>query len=434
MERVSGNSVRREGNLASATQVLHVRNTRLRGQVTTSGAKNSVLRLLAASLLTKDPVLLTNCPAALLDVQIQIGMLQALGKEVAVSEDGRIAIEEVGLKADLEWPGRSIRNTLLVLGALTARTGRGSVPLPGGCRIGERKYDLHVQLLEAMGARVFERAGRLETESDGRLRGAEIRPEIRSTGLTENTLLTGSLAAGTTTLWNPHLTPEVRQLIELLRAMGSNITVHGQERIVVEGVESLAGASTRVIPDRMEAITWLIASVCTDGDVEIFDFPTDSLAVPLAHLRECGVRWHVGPDSVVVRGGICSPIEVMTGSHPSVHSDMQPLLAVYGTLARGRSEIVDLRYPERFAYAEQLQRMGADLRAESGRLVIRGNGRLSGAEVVASDLRAGAALLVAGLAAEGSTTISDAWQIERGYERIVEKLRGLGADVDVEVQ
>lgn len=411
---------------------LIVKQSSLRGRVVVSGAKNSALRLLVASLLTDQPIRLSNMPRSLLDVRVQIEMLRVLGKSVESDGHQSLLICSDAETPEMTWTDRSIRNTLLMLGALLARHGRARVPLPGGCSIGNRKYDLHLELLEKMGAQIAEEDGWLTGTVGGRLHGTDYAPPLRSTGVTENALLAGSLAVGTTRLWNPHLTPEVRQLVYFLRAMGARIRLYGHERIEVQGVDVLHGAEAEVIPDRLEAMTWLIAAACTGGQIEIDQFPISELVVPLAHLSEAGVRWLAGPDSVSVQESFCSPVEVMTGSHPAIHSDMQPLFAVYGAMARGTTRIVDLRYPNRFRYAAQLRRMGADVRPEAGGLKVVGRGALNGTTVEADDLRAGAALLLAGLAAEGTTRIRNAWQIQRGYDDLVSKLLGLGAELALE--
>lgn len=399
-----------------------------------SGAKNSALRLLAASLLTADSIDLANYPGALLDVQIHEEMLRALGKRVVrVGKEG-ITISEPGpIASDLVWEGRSIRNTLLILGALLARTGRASVPLPGGCRLGDRKYDLHVMLLERLGARVWDDGERLHAEAPAGLTGAEIHLPIRSTGATENALLAGSLARGTTRIWNPHIRPEILDLIKLLRNMGARIRVFGQEHIEVVGVDGLSAAHHVVIADNMEAITWLAAAVMTDGDVEISDFPSQDMEVVICHLLAAGAKIFYGDGSVIVRGGACYPLDISTGPHPGINSDVQPILAAWATRARGQSKIVDLRFPGRYAYAAEMAKMGADARVEGDFLVIDGGGGgLEGARVRALDLRAGAALALCGMVAKGETVIEDAWQIMRGYNDFIPKLRDLGGQIEEE--
>ena len=401
----------------------------LRGVVTLAGAKNSALRLLAASLLTPERVTLTHYPASLLDAQVHVEMLEVLGKSAQVIAD-RIDIDEIRMPDTvLDWDGRSIRNTLLILGALTARCGAGRVPLPGGCKLGERKYDLHVMLLERLGARVWDEGDFLCAEAPvGGLAGADIHLPLRSTGATENAILCGTLAKGITRIWNPHIRPEILDLIALLRKMGAKIQVFGQEHIEINGVEGLRGAEHEVIADNMEAVTWLVGAVMTGGDVEIARFPYDDLEVVLAHLKAAGARLYRHDDALIVRGGDCYPIEISTGPHPGINSDVQPILAAWAARARGESRIVDLRFPGRYGYADEMARMGFQHEIRGDMLVLHGTGgKLNGATVRALDLRAGAALTLCGLIAEGETVITDAWQIRRGYVDFVEKLTTLGA-------
>lgn len=412
-------------------QDISIAKSTLEGSVHISGAKNSALRLLAASILTEEMITITNYPSTLLDSQVHVDMLAALGKSFNLKSEDTIQIcEAIELKNCLHWEGRSIRNTLLILGALTARFGKGSVPLPGGCKLGERKYDLHVMLLEKLGAKVWEEGDYLFAEAKGGLKGADIYLPLRSTGATENAILAGCLAVGITRIWNPHVRPEILDLIAMLKKMGAKITVYGQEHIEIQGVDSLRGAEHRVIADNMEAITWLAAAVISGGDIEIHDFPYDDLEVVLAHLRAAGAKLYQGENSLIVRGGSCYPIEISTGPHPGINSDIQPILAAWAAKARGESRIVDLRFPGRYGYASEMIKMGLSCKVEGDMLKIQGNaGGLHGAEVRALDLRAGAALVLCGLAAEGETRILDAWQIGRGYVGFVKKLKDLGAHV-----
>lgn len=411
---------------------LKVRRSRLQGEVRLNGAKNSALRLLAASLLTAGPVKLTNYPSGLLDVAVHEGMLRALGKTVTALGPDAVCITESAVpSARLNWDGRSIRNTLLILGALTARTGAGAVPLPGGCKLGERKYDLHVLVLERLGARVWEEGDYLCAEAPQGLTGADIYLSMRSTGATENAILAASLARGTSRIWNPHIRPEILDLVAMINAMGGKVTVHGQEHIEVEGVEGLGGVDHRVIADNMEAVTWLAAASITGGDVEIHGFPFEDLEVVLAHLKAAGAQMYRGEGSMIVRGRKCYPLEISTGPHPGINSDVQPILAAWAVRASGESRIVDLRFPGRYGYAVELEKMGAQFEVMGDMLRIFGTGgALHGAEVRALDLRAGAALTLAGLIAEGETLITNAWQIGRGYMDFAAKLQALGGDVE----
>lgn len=409
-----------------------VQPSQLSGKVKVSGAKNSALKLLTASLLTDGNIELTNYPSTLLDAQIHVGMLEALGKKCVVNDDSIVIYEKETPLSNLNWDERSIRNTLLILGALVSRTGEGKVPLPGGCNLGERKFDLHEMVLKSMGAKVWIENEMLCANADDGLKGANIFLPFRSTGATENSIICGCLAQGTTRVWNPHIRPEIIDLITFLNSMGAQIRVFGQEHIEIKGVKELYGTKYSVIPDNMEAITWLIASVITDGDLEITNFPYNDLEVPLIHLRESGARYYINENSMIVRGGSPYPIDISTGPYPGINSDMQPLFAIYGACANGHSKIIDLRFPGRYCYTNELVKMGLKYQIDGNMLQINGGNSLNGAQVRALDLRAGVALVLAGLIAEGETQILDAWQIERGYDNFVAKLNSLGGHIKYE--
>jgi len=406
-----------------------VKKSRLQGKIKLSGAKNSALKLLTASILTDEEIYIDNFPLGITDAQIHIQMLEKLGK-ACIKGKSSISITSKGVLNDsLEWNGRSIRNTLLIFGALLARNGKAKVPLPGGCTIGNRKYDLHQMLLEKLGARIWEEDSYLCGEAPNGLEGTEIFLPMRSTGATENGILAGCLATGQTTVWNPHIRPEIIDLIEFLRSMGAIIEIRGNESIRIRGVEKLNGTKHTVIADNMEAITYFIASVITGGDVEIVNFPFEHLEVPLIHLRESGAKFYRGDNSIIVRGGECYPIEISTGPYPGINSDMQPLFAVYGLCAKGKSKVVDLRFPDRFGYAEELGKMNGTMKVEKNALVINGGQDLNGSQVNALDLRCGAALIIAGLVAQGETIINNFEQVRRGYEDVLEKFSSIGANV-----
>lgn len=414
---------------------LIVKKSQLKGKVKLSGAKNSVLKLLSASILTSDKIILTNYPENLVDVKVQEDMLKILGKEISVANEVVTLTEPKELNTTIGYEGDSIRATLLMLGALVGRFGIGKVPLPGGCSLGERKFDLHIMLLEKLGAEVYEEKGFLvaENKKSKRLKGAEIHLPFRSTGATENAILAGCLAEGETRIYGPHIRPEVIDLIDMLNSMGAKITVRGQESIVIQGVEKLSGTNYRVIPDNMEALTWLIGACVTGGDVEILDFPYEHLEVPLIHLRESGCVFYKSEKSLIVRGGDTFPIDISTGPYPGINSDMQPLFAVYASCALGLSKIVDLRFVGRYAYAQELAKMGIESHVEDNTLHIHGKGKaskLNGAVVKALDLRAGAALMLTGLVADGETEIENFPMIKRGYNNVLDKLKSLCANVE----
>lgn len=404
---------------------LKISKSRLEGSVRLSGAKNSALKLLTSSVLTSETIELYNSPNGLLDMQVHIKMLNQMGK-TCTEGDRYLKITENTLNTELLWDERSIRNSLLILGSLTTRFGNGKVPLPGGCPLGDRKYDLHIMLLEQMGAKVWEEDGYLCTKSEQRLKGCDIHLPIRSTGATENAILCATLAKGTTTVWNPHIRPEIIDLISMLNNMGAKIKVYGQKCIVVHGVKKLSGVKHRVISDNMEALTWAIGAVITNGNVEILDFPYEHLEVPLIHLKESGMKFYRGDNSLIIKGGTPFPIDISTGPYPGINSDMQPLFAVYGSMSEGESRIIDLRFPGRYDYAKELAKMGVNFSINEGMLIINGGNQLTGNKVKATDLRAGISLLLAGLTAEGETIIEDAWQIDRGYENLELKLTSLG--------
>lgn len=402
---------------------------RISGVVKVSGAKNSALRLLAASILFDKDVVLNNYPNTLLDIKIHEEMLSLLGKTV-VSSSGNVIIRESGkLSNTLEWKKRSIRNTLLILGALVSRFGYGAVPLPGGCKLGDRKYDIHVKVLEALGAKVSEKNGFLIAESKTRLSGNEIHLRMRSTGATENAILASCLALGKTNIWNPHIRPEIVDLVDFLNKAGAKIKIHGQERIEVDGVDSLTSIEHQVMADNMEALTWVIATAIAGESIEIEDFPFEHLEVPLIFLRESGIEIFRSENKAIVRKKNVFPIEISTGPYPGINSDMQPLFACLGAVAAGESHIIDLRFPGRYAYSEEMIKMGVETSSDGFQLKIKGTPNILGSEVNASDLRAGIALLILALVANAETTIHNAWQIERGYDNIVDKLSSLGISI-----
>lgn len=412
---------------------LIIEKSRLEGAVNVAGAKNSALRLLAASILTDEDIFLDNFPVELLDAQVHFGMLRALGKEVnVISNDSLEILSRERLIHELNWKGRSIRNTLLILGALFARFGQAKVPLPGGCQLGDRGIDIHVDVLEAFGAKVWCEGDHLCVEKNGSKKNTEVRDiklRIRSTGATENAIIIGAITNGTTRVWNPHIRPEIMDLIKMLKDMGARINVFGQEHIEIIGVGELSGAHHTVIPDNMEAVTWLTAAVMTEGEIEINNFPYRDLEVVTTHLVAAGAQLYRNEKSLIVKGGTCYPLEVSTGPHPGINSDVQPLLAAWAMKAKGESRIIDLRFPGRYAYSLEFNKLGGDTEVVGDMLVVRGNAGagLVGTNVIATDLRAGAALALCGLISEGVTRVEQAWQIERGYVGFHEKLEKLGA-------
>lgn len=417
------------------TQKVAITGGRLSGIVELSAAKNSMLRLLVGTILSSGRCEIAAYPRSMLDADILRKMLIAMGKTVSFSGSAIVIEEHRELNPDLRWSERSIRSTVLMMAALLGRCGRGVVPHPGGCAIGdadagERKIDLHIMIFEAMGARIWAEGEYLYGDAPGGLKGAEIHLPIRSTGATESGILAGCLAHGTTTIWGPHVRPEILDLIDMLNKMGANIEVFGQERIVVHGVKELRGVAHDCVADNVEAISWAVAAAITGGDIEIRNFPTAHLEVPLIFLREAGVKFFSNGDATIVRHSKCFPIDISTGPYPGINSDMQPLFAAFALFANGESRIIDLRFPGRYHYARELERMGAKMSVDGNMLHIYGGNKLHATAVRATDLRAGMALLIASLSIEGTTIIDEAWQIERGYDGIWDKLKSLGAGVE----
>lgn len=403
----------------------------LYGEVYISGAKNAVLRHLAASILSDRKVYLRNYPANMLDVQVHEEMLVALGKTITKSE-GIICIDGSVNTSSLIWNKRSIRNTLLILGALLTKTGQGRVPLPGGCSLGDRKFDIHVGLMEAMGAKVWQEENYLCADCKGRLRACNYVLPIRSTGATENAIIMATLAEGTSRIWNPHIRPEILDLIELLRKMGAKIIVKGQESIIINGVDSLnRDVDHYALSDNMQALTYLIAGAIAGKEILIRNFPFCDLEIPLTFLRFSGLEYYQNGNDVIVRKCIPYPIDISTGPYPGINSDMQPLFAVWGALSKGTSTITDLRFVGRYAYAEEFSKMGINSKVDNNRLLIYGGNVIKGGNIVtALDLRAGAALLLLSLIADCPTKIDDFWMIERGYDNLVTTLINLGIQVN----
>jgi len=405
----------------------------LEGSVVLSGAKNSALKVLTASVLATQPVILDNIPLDLGDIRTTIAMLCGLGGTVEEAPPGRVRITwpTGSPKAVVPDVGVSVRTSLLFLGGLLGRVGRASVPLPGGCPIGERPFDLHVMALEALGARCgVERPDRLTAEART-LRGARIEFPIRTTGGTENAMLGAVLAEGQTSLFNAHTRPEVGDLASFLCSLGADVAVHGSGRTDITGVNACAGGHHAVIFDNMEAITYAVCAAISGGSVAIRHFPEADLEVPMVYLREAGVCFRRRGDQMIVeRPGSLCPLDLSTGTYPGVSSDMQPLLVALATQADGTSRITDIRFRGRFQYLEQLSALGADLEVEGNTIVVRGPTALRGTTVHATDLRGGAAMVAAALVADGTTIVENAEQVSRGYSSLPAKLSRLGARVE----
>jgi len=404
---------------------------RLAGEVRASGAKNAALPILAAGLLADAPVTVGNVPH-LHDVTTMIGLLGQMGVAVTVGDRMRVEVDARGLTtpvAPYEMV-KTMRASILVLGPLVARHGEARVSLPGGCAIGARPVNLHVAGLEAMGAEVAIEGGYIHAKA-GRLRGARIVLETVTVTGTENLMMAAALAEGRTIIENAAREPEVVDLAGFLNAMGASVAGAGTDTIVVEGRERLGGCEYEVLPDRIETGTFLVAGAITGGRVRVRGARADHLDAVLAKLREAGAKVEVGPDGVAadMQGRRPAAVDIRTAPHPGFPTDMQAQFAALDCVAEGVGTIVETIFENRYMHMLELRRLGADIRIEGHTAVIQGVPRLSGAPVMATDLRASASLVIAGLVAEGTTDVQRIYHIDRGYECIEEKLGQLGADI-----
>ena len=405
----------------------------LLGTVRVSGAKNAALPAMAAAILTDEPVILENIPQ-LRDIETTRKLLAAMGAEVELGY-GRAQHRTTICCRNLTSPEASyelvktMRASTLVLGPLVARCGHARVSLPGGCAIGSRPIDLHIKGLERLGATITQDHGYVEASAK-RLRGAEIVfDKITVTG-TEDLLMAASLADGETVMQNCAREPEVADLAELLNKMGAHIEGAGTPTIRVKGVSKLHGARHRIIPDRIEAATFIIAGALTGGDLNVAGCDPRHLDALLQKLDEAGVKTAHNADSLRVMGdGPLKAADIVTAEYPGFPTDMQAQYMVLATQAEGTSNITENIFENRFVHAQELLRMGARIKIEGRRAVVRGKSPLSAAAVLASDLRASASLVLAALVAEGESIIDRVYHIDRGYEHIEEKLRGVGAQI-----
>jgi UDP-N-acetylglucosamine 1-carboxyvinyltransferase len=403
----------------------------LSGSVPISGAKNSALKIMAASLLVPDEVVIERVPQ-ITDVTLMADVLRRLGAEVSI--DGNTVAVDCGGELQEETPYelvRKMRASIQVLGPLLARLGRARVAMPGGDAIGSRPIDLHLQGLERMGAKFTSQHGYVEGFVD-RLRSARVLLEFPSVGATENLLMAGALAEGTTVIENAAREPDVQDLAAFLNACGARITGAGTPTISIDGVDHLHAARHEIIPDRIEAGTFAIGAAATGGDVELTNMRPEHLELPLQKLEQTGAEVTRGDDSVRVRmSGRAVAMDLVTLPYPGFPTDLQPPMMVLLARAQGSSILTENVFEARFLFVDELNRMGSQIRVEGHHAVIRGVPQLSGAPVRAPDIRAGAALVLGGLAAEGRTEVYDDGHIARGYESFVEKLTGLGAEVEV---
>lgn len=405
--------------------------TPLAGEVRISGAKNATLPVLAAALLTDAPLRVRNVPH-LHDVTTTLELLGRMGVAVSVDEDASVEVDAGPIRhfhAPYELV-KTMRASILVLGPLLARHGQAVVSLPGGCAIGQRPVDLHLKGLAAMGAEIRVENGYIHARAP-RLRGARIVMDLVSVTGTENLLMAATLADGTSIIENAAREPEVTDLAECLRAMGADIEGIGTDTLVVHGVRSLHGAEHRVIPDRIEAGTYLLAGAITGGTVTAREVRPDHLDAVLAKLADAGAEIEAGADRVRVdlRGRRPRAVSLRTAPYPGMPTDMQAQFMVLNLIADGSGTITETIFENRFLHVQELQRLGAQVQVEGATAVTTGVTQLTGAPVMATDLRASAGLVLAGLVAEGETPISRIYHIDRGYECIEEKLAQLGARI-----
>ena len=403
---------------------------RLHGEVTISGAKNSALPILCAGLLTADALTISNVPH-LNDTATMLRLLGRMGVRAERGSDGIVTLQADRVDS-LEAPYdlvKTMRASILVLGPLVARFGEARVSLPGGCTIGQRPVDQHIKGLAALGADISIEHGFVVARAK-RLKGASIRTDMVTVTGTENLLMAAVLAEGQTVLENAAREPEVVDLAELLIKMGARIQGHGTDRIVIDGVEHLHGAEHRVISDRIEAGTFLCAVGAAGGDIVLRNTDAGILGATLDKLTEAGLTIETGPDWI--RGAMeTRPTTggLRTHEYPGFATDMQAQVMTLNTVAEGTSVIVENIFENRYMHVQELRRMGADIDIDGHTAIVRGIARLSGATVMATDLRASASLVIAGLAADGDTLVDRIYHLDRGYDRMEVKLRALGANI-----
>nr|WP_202889750.1 UDP-N-acetylglucosamine 1-carboxyvinyltransferase [Actinopolymorpha rutila] len=406
---------------------------RLEGEVPVSGAKNSALKLMAASLLTQGRTVLHNVPD-ILDVKFMGALLKRMGCELDTSgfDNGTFVIdvpESIHHEADYDLV-RRLRASITVLGPLVARCGRAKVALPGGDSIGSRGLGMHVSGLERMGAQIGVEHGFVVAEAPAGLHGASILLDFPSVGATENLLLAATLARGTTLIDNAAREPEIVDIADMLTKMGAKIGGIGTSTLEVEGPADLSAVEHTVVPDRMVAGTWAIGAVVTGGEVTLRDARSDHLDIVLDKLVRAGASVRTGPVSfTVAMDGRPRAVNIVTLPYPGFPTDLQAMMVALAAISEGTSMVTENLFDGRFRFVQELARLGADVRTDGHHAVIRGRPALSGAPVEATDIRAGAGLLLAGLVAEGETLVSGVHHLDRGYPRLVEILQGLGAEV-----
>lgn len=407
----------------------------LRGEVTISGAKNAVLPILAASLLTQEECTINQVPD-LKDVEILLSLLKKLGAktEEDIKENNSLKIQVKKIKTAManQELVQKMRASILVMGPMLSRLGKAQIHLPGGCAIGERPVELHFKGFKAMGAHIdIDDEGLVKAEAPNGLKGADIYLDFPSVGATENIIMAAALAEGTTIIENAAQEPEIVDLAGFINKMGGKIRGAGTDTIKIEGVEKLRGADHSIIPDRIEAGTFMVAAAITRGSIHLKNVEPSHLKPIIAKLIECGVDISYQDDGMVVRGDVNPLIstDIKTLPYPGFPTDIQSPFMALLTTVKGRSIVIETVFENRYMHVLELNRMGARIKTEGKSAIIEGGQTLHGSDVIATDLRAGAAMVLAGLVAEGETIISDIYHVERGYEKFTDKIRGLGGKI-----
>ena len=404
---------------------------RLKGEIRISGAKNAVLPILAATLLADGPATIENVPH-LHDVTTTVELLGCMGVSVSIDEKLSVEVDSSTIE-NYTAPYhlvKTMRSSILVLGPLLARFGVAEVSLPGGCAIGSRPVDLHIKGLQDMGAEIEVSNGYIHAKAK-RLKGARLVMDIVTVTGTENLMMAAALADGITTIENAAREPEVVDLANFINAMGGKVSGAGSDTIIIEGVEKLYGTRYRVLPDRIETGTFLVAAAITGGSIKVKDTAPRLLDAVIDKLREAGAKIEVGEDwiSLDMEGRRPKAVNIRTAPYPAFPTDMQAQFLALNTIANGTSTVVETVFENRFMHVQELKRMGADVEIEGNTAIIRGVDGLTAAPVMATDLRASASLIIAGLVAIGETEVQRIYHIDRGYENIEEKLALLGAKI-----
>ncbi len=407
--------------------------SKLSGEIYASGAKNSALPILAASLLADTPLRVGNLPH-LNDVTTMLELLGSMGVDVMLDDEMEVQVDTSSIKnLDARYElVKTMRASILVLGPLLAKFQKATVALPGGCAIGSRPVNLHIDAMRAMGAEISIEDGNIKAKVEGRLKGAKIIFEPVSVTATENVIMAASLADGETIIQNAAREPEVLDLANCLIKMGANIEGAGTDQIIIQGVEKLNGATFSVMPDRVEVGTYLTATAMTGGKVKIKEAKPEYISSVISKLEQTGASISSGEDWVQIEMNNDKPeaISLTTGPYPSFPTDMQAQFVSLNAIAKGNSTVTETVFENRFMHVQEIARMGGKISLKGNTAVIEGIGSLKGAPVMATDLRASASLVLAGLVADGSTIIDRIYHIDRGYERIEEKLKILGADIE----